>query len=593
MAFNTAPFWSSSLPAPTTVEVDRGDVAQVVVEYGSLESSDDDVIRCQVESFLGLPVAAPVANGQSRPSPATRPRITNSGVSSATGSTGRATIAAAVKGKAQAKAHGEEGQGATKSDTTGAATVSKRGGSTSAGGSAAAGSSSDTTAAAVDSSTAGKRPMIRSFDYIVEPHIPLRSTLPDQGVISTTAPPPPTILSILPEGSRVKAGDVVCELDSSAFRDVLQVQQLRYVQAKAWVEQAKYILEANEIALREYAEGILPQDIQLVRNYIRICETEKEHTERNLAWSRAAHAKGFRTEAQVDADAATFQLAEIALRDGEVMLKRLVKHTGKRNLKACRAKIEAIHADLLSLESCFQLESDRLKRIEAMIANCTMRAPRDGIVVHANRVNGWGTVEMQIREGLTVYRSQPIFRLLDSRHLQVKAMINESQVAWVRSGQSVLIHLEAFPDRPLRGTVAEIMPISSLTKGPFSDVRSYYATVRIESGGFDELRTGLTAELEFLVEIRHQVPRVPLEATRWFGDRTFAAIANSTTDGVDWLWRPISLGVTDTTFAEVVSGLEPGDRVIAHSESLPPMELGPLDSETISDLALKDHQAGQ
>jgi HlyD family secretion protein len=365
------------------------------------------------------------------------------------------------------------------------------------------------------------------------------------------------------------------------------------VQAKAWVDQAKYTLEANEIALREYAQGILPQDIELVRNYIRICETEKEHTERNLAWSRAAHAKGFRTEAQVVADAAISQQAEFALRDAECMLKRLVKYTGKRILKARSAKIEAIHADLLSLESCFQLEAVRLKRIEAMIANCSMPARRDGIIVHANRVNSWGTVEMHIREGLRVYQSQPIFRLLNPRHLQVKAMINESQVARVRSGQSVLIHLEAFPDRPLRGTVAEIMPISSLAKGPFSDVRSFYATVRIESGGFDELRTGLTAELEFLVENRHNVPRVPLEATRSFGDRTFAAIAISTTDGVDWLWRPISLGATDTTFAEVVSGLEPGDRVIAHSECLPPLEVGPLGSETISNLALKDHHAGQ
>ena len=404
---------------------------------------------------------------------------------------------------------------------------------------------------------------------------------------------PPTILSILPEGSRVKAGDVVCELDSSAFRDVLPVQRIRYAQAKAWVEQAKYTLEANEIALREYAEGILPQDTALVRNYIRIRETEKEYAQRNLVWSRAAHAKGFRTEPQVDADAATFQQAEFAVRDAECMLKRLVKYTGKRILKALRAKIEAIHADLLSLESSLQLETERLRRVEAMIANCTMRAPRDGIVVYANRVNSWGTVVMQIREGLVVYQSQPIFRLLDPRNIQAKAMINESQVARIRSGQSVLIHLEAFPDRPLRGTVAEIMPISSFAKGPFSDVRSYYATVRIESGGFDELRTGLTAELRFLVDTRHQVPRVPLEATRRFGDQTFAAVPISTADSDDWRWKPISLGATDTTFAEVLSGLEPGDQVIAHSASLPTTGFGPGDSETRSDLALKDHDASR
>src|SRR5271168_1940738 len=97
VGLNTARFWSRSLPAPATVEVDRGDVVEVVVEYGSLESSDDDVVRCQVESFLGLPVGAPVASAQFRPSPPTRSGLVSKGVSSTNGTTGRATIAAVVK----------------------------------------------------------------------------------------------------------------------------------------------------------------------------------------------------------------------------------------------------------------------------------------------------------------------------------------------------------------------------------------------------------------------------------------------------------------------------------------------------------------
>jgi HlyD family secretion protein len=235
---------------------------------------------------------------------------------------------------------------------------------------------------------------------------------------------------------------------------------------------------------------------------------------------------------------------------------------------------------LLSLESCFQLETVRLQRIEAMIANCTMRAPRDGIVVYAGGANGSSTVETQIREGLIVRHSQPIFQLLDPRHLQVKAKINESQVARIRPGQPVLIHLEAFPDRPLRGSVAAIVPIPSLANGPLPDVRTFYATVRIESGGFDALTTGQSAELEFLVETRRHVTRIPLEAIRWVDDRAFAATVSNTASGQNWQWRPLALGVTDATFAEVVRGLEPGDRVIAHSESLPATGLGAADPET-------------
>ncbi len=403
----------------------------------------------------------------------------------------------------------------------------------------------------------------------------------------TTAPAPLTIISILPEGSRVKAGDVVCELDSNALRDALAVQQLRFMQARAWVEQARLTLEADQIALREYESGVLPQDIELVRQRISICRTEQEQAERSLAWSRRAMAKGFRTPAAVNADAAMVEQAEIAFRDAQGMLEQLEKYTGKRIITARRARIEAIRADLLSLESSFRLERKRLNRIETMIANCTMRAPRSGIIVHANSPNGSGNPDKQIREGSIVHASQPIFRLLDASHIQVRAEINESQIAFIRPGQPVLIHLEAFPDQPLMGSVAKIVPIPSLASTLYSDVRTFFATVRIESGGFDALTTGLTAELEFLVETRRQVTRVPLEAIRWIDDQAFTATVVSTADGSDWQWRPVALGVSNTSYAEVVRGLEPGDRVIARTEDLPATDLNLPDPEPKLDLALQ------
>jgi HlyD family secretion protein len=438
------------------------------------------------------------------------------------------------------------------------------------------------------------RPLIRSFEFVVEPHVPFRSTLPDQGAMPTTAPPPLTIISILPEGSKVKARDVVCELDSSLLRDALAVQQLRYVQAKAWVEQAKFSLEADTIALREFEYGVLPQDIALVRQNVGICQIQKEQAARNLAWARRAFAKGFRTEAQVNADAAVLEQSEIAVRDAEGMLEQLIKYTGRRIIKSCQARIQAIRAELLSLENSFRLERERLRRIETMIANCKMRAPRDGTIVYADQPNGSGAIDTQIREGLIVHSSQPIFRLLDPHHIQVRAKINESQVARIRPGQPVLIHLEAFPDHePLLGSVTEVVPIPSLANGLFSDVRTFFAKVRIDSGAFDAMTTGLTAELEFLVESKRHVTRVPLEAVRWIDDHPFAATVSGPATDLDWQWRPIALGATDTDFAEVVSGLKPGDRVVAHSESLPAADLEVPDPETKFDLALGGRPPGR
>jgi multidrug resistance efflux pump len=563
------------------VEVDQGDVALVVTETGVLESSVDDVVRCRVESFLRLPVGAPRA-GVEPPSSQPKASATGGATGASASRSKETSIDAVTKAVAATKARlgGATGAG------TAASLTAKRPGSSADRGSSSFVSSSNALADS-GSSTGPIRPLIRSFEYVVEPHVPFRSTLPDQGAMPTTAPPPLTIISILPEGSKVKAGDVVCELDSSLLRDALAVQQLRHVQAKAWVEQAKYSLEADKIALREYDSGVLPQDIALVRQNVAICQIEKEQAARNLVWARGALAKGFRTQAQVNADAAVLEQTGIALRDAEGMLEQLVKYTGRRIIKSCKARIQAIQSDLLSLESSFRLEQQRLKRIETMIANCKMRAPRDGTIVYADSGNGSGTIDTQIREGLIVHPSQPIFRLLDPHHIQVRARINESQVARIRPGQPVLIHLEAFRERPpLLGSVTEIVPIPSIANGLFADVRTFFAKVRIDSGEFDALTIGLTAEVEFLVESRHHVTRVPLQAVRWIDDRPFAATLSGAGSDQDWHWRPLSLGATDTDFAEVVSGLKPGDRVIAHSEGLPSPDVDLPDPAANLDLAL-------
>src|SRR5262249_30361560 len=48
-----AQLWTKPAPSLTTIEIDRGDVALVVTENGSLESADSATVRCEVEALMG------------------------------------------------------------------------------------------------------------------------------------------------------------------------------------------------------------------------------------------------------------------------------------------------------------------------------------------------------------------------------------------------------------------------------------------------------------------------------------------------------------------------------------------------------------
>jgi multidrug efflux pump subunit AcrA (membrane-fusion protein) len=380
------------------------------------------------------------------------------------------------------------------------------------------------------------------------------------------------ILSILPEGTKVKKGQLVCELDSSTFKDEVKAQKIRHLQAAAWVEQAASILEVSKIALREYRDGIYPQDIQLIRQYIQTCQIENDIAVRNAKWSNDMLKKGLRARSQVIADELSVQQTGIALGEAKGMLLRLEKFTGPKIMKSLEAKVAAVLTDKLAQDASLALETERLNRLEKNVAYCTLLAPDDGIVVYVNQTNGWGRVEQAIEEGVTVRQDQPIFQLPDPRRLRVKVRVNETKVAMVRPGQECRIVIDAFPDRTLHGKVTDVTAIATPVNGPFSDVRVYFALVSIEEG-FDDLRPGLSAEVSFLSDRRRQVERLPLSAVRSIEGESFVAVpdrSKGTRREVPYRWQKVELGLSGPEFVEVISGVRQGDRVVADALSLQP-----------------------
>lgn len=598
------------------VEVDRGDIVQVVLENGSLESASDSTVKCRVEALIGM-VGGTTGNGTGNSTGGSGGRSGSGGggTSGRTGgSQGGQAAATTTTTTATTKSNSARtGSGASKVKTSGSS--SKSGSSTGSSSGASGGGTSSSTATASTASSTGTatmstKPVIRSFSYMVTPHIPLKGAAVTKNTTEATKsasmgngggrggrgggnmmeekPGSTRILTIIPEGTRVKKGQVVCELDSSTFRDELKAQKIRHLQASAWVDQAASILEVSKIALREYRDGIFPQDVQLIRQYIQTCQIEKDMAVRNANWSNDMLKKGLRARSQVIADELAVQQTSIALDEARGMLLRLEKFTGPKILKSLEAKVAAVLTDKLAQDASLSLETERLRRLEKNIANCTLRAPDDGVVVYVNQTNGWGRVEQPIEQGVTVRQDQPIFQLPDPRRLRVKVRINETKVAMVKSGQECQIVIDAFPERKLRGKVLDVTAIATPVNGPFSDVRVYFAYVAIEDG-FDDLRPGLSAEVSFLSDQRRQVERVPLSAVRSVGDESFVAVPDRSKAArreAPYRWQKVELGLSGPDFVEVISGVHQGDRVIADALSLeaPASTVGAVSSSPIASL---------
>jgi HlyD family secretion protein len=392
------------------------------------------------------------------------------------------------------------------------------------------------------------------------------------------------ILDIVPEGSRVKAGEIVAKLDSSAFDDEEQAQYIRWLQAKSYVEQANAILEVNKISLEEYRDGIFGQDVQLVKQYIQTCELDRDRLARTLDWSTGLYKKGLRTQFQWHSDELGVQQAQIALNEATGMLARLINQTGPKIIKTLEANVKAVQADKFMQDAAYALETQRLERIRKNIKNCTVRAPSDGVVVYFNQTNRFGMVTQPIDQGVTLRQDQPIFSLPDPSHMRVKARINETKLSFVQTGQQAQIIVDAYPKQPLRGVVAEVTAINTPVNG--SDVRVYFANVNI-SDSFADLRPGLSAQVTFRIASHREVTRVPLRSVRWVEGKAFVALQDRTAADAGkspWRWHEIELGLTDSQYAEVVTGLSPGDQIVALPSGLESPTPASRPAETVAGL---------
>ena len=82
-----------------------------------------------------------------------------------------------------------------------------------------------------------------------------------------------TVISLIPEGSAVKKGDVLARLDGSTYEEMLRQQIIVVEQAKASHLQAQLNHEIAKIALHEYIEGTAKELVQEMNASIYLART--------------------------------------------------------------------------------------------------------------------------------------------------------------------------------------------------------------------------------------------------------------------------------------------------------------------------------
>jgi RND family efflux transporter MFP subunit len=323
------------------------------------------------------------------------------------------------------------------------------------------------------------------------------------------------IASLVPEGTVVKAGDMVAELDRGAAATKLNEVSLNVQKAEAQYTQAQLDSTLN---------------LSKAREDLRTMEFALE--EKRIAKEQAQYeAPSVRRQAEIDLQKAERALAQ-AKRDYATKTQQAI------------AKMREVGAEL-------ERHKNSLKTIQDVVGGFTIKAPAPGMVIYAKEWNGRKKVV-----GSQINAWEPtVATLPDLTQMESITYVNEIDVRKLAVGQEVKLSLDSDPSKVLTGKVTAVANVGE--QRPNTDAKVFEVKVQVMQSD-TTLRPGMTTSNAVQTAVVKKARFIPLEAVQADSGRTFVFRRR----GGSVVRQEIETGLMNDNEVIVARGLEPGDEVL-------------------------------
>jgi RND family efflux transporter MFP subunit len=402
------------------------------------------------------------------------------------------------------------------------------------------------------------------------------------------------LVSIVPEGTVVKKGETVAQLDADELTKLLNKQRVTLQAAEVKVKEsesevtqsrikeksetakARKTLKLAEIAQKKYtdAEGEYTKELKKLQGALELARRELVEAQDELEFTRKQLRRGFGDLGAVRSRELGVQEKEFKVQSAASELGVLEKFTKEeqetklsfeatdakaeleRTVEAQKSLVQKTEDQLANAKSTRDIEKETLDRIQKQIDQCTIKAPADGMVIYSSQ--RWYGEQGQIRPGATLQFQQPIFSLPDFSKMRVKMKVHESQVKKVQTGQKANLRLEAIADRPLTGTVSKIGTVGQNDGYWGSRIRAYETHITLDEVPTDAgLKPGMSAEVKILVRKTPDALLVPVSAVAEVdGQKVVYLLRGNRVER-----REVQTGDENEQFVQILDGLTDGEQV--------------------------------
>jgi HlyD family secretion protein len=167
-----------------------------------------------------------------------------------------------------------------------------------------------------------------------------------------------------------------------------------------------------------------------------------------------------------------------------------------------------------------------------------------------------GTIaSLPVDEGDTVLGTTTIAHLIEPGKMELKVQVDEIDIPGVKTGQRVIIKVDALPEMTLDGKVSYI----SLLPKKEAGVTLFDVKIRLDAAEGSGLRGGMSASADIVTDERSNVLLVPNRVVKQ-NSQGNSIVEVSASGQIQE--RTVVTGISDGFQIEIVSGLKEGETLV-------------------------------
>lgn len=407
------------------------------------------------------------------------------------------------------------------------------------------------------------------------------------------------ITFIVPEGARVKQGDLLVQLQTDQIKTELDEVFAQVVSARAQLvsatkayeiqlntnesrlRQARLAVDLARLAMSQWMEGDVAMKRQDNHLMISRAELELERLADKFARSQDLYEQGFSSKDEMDKDEVAYieaisqwstsrlssevyekfdfpkdeKTKQSAVEESQAELERVVMNN--------ESELASKLADKTNAEQQLTLKESKHARLSRQFESATVKAPQDGLVVYATSLErgGWGgrgDVTLQI--GQQVSPNQLMIILPDTSEMVAAVRVQEALAGRIRPDMPASVRVDAAGGRVFNGHVESIGVIAETGGWRDPNLREYTVRIAMDIGdAAEKLKPSMRAESKITLGQATNALSVPVQGV--FQDGAVRFVYRVRSDGqVERV--PIKLGKRSDTRAEILVGLDEGQSVL-------------------------------